>query len=122
MKLLENSRENLGKSERKHYLAGILPYNAANYEIQQAFIHEGEYLTYNEMQRRIQSHEACKALSAKDVLRSIVPKNLVLYCTGFMELPAGFCGSSSSPGDHTVGCGSSLTLCGSGLRVAERSR
>ncbi len=53
---------------------------------------------------------------------SIVPKNLALYCTRFMELPAGFYGSSSSSGDHTVRCGSSLTLCGSGLRVAERSR
>ncbi len=54
--------------------------------------------------------------------QSIVPKDLALYCTRFMELPAGFFGSSSSPGDHTVRCGSSLTLCGSGLRVAERSR
>jgi putative transposase len=97
-------------------------YNAANYEIRQAFTHEGQYLTYTEVQRCIQSHEACKALPAKDVLRSIVPKNLVLYNTRFMELPAGFFGSSSSPGDHTVRCGSSLTLCGSGLRVAERSR
>src|SRR5215467_16330329 len=62
-------------------------YNAANYEIRQAFTHEGEYLTYNEVQRRMQSHEACKALPAKDVLRSIVPKNLVLYNTRFKELP-----------------------------------
>jgi hypothetical protein len=53
---------------------------------------------------------------------SIVPKNLALYCTRFMELPVGFCGSSSSPGDHTVRCGSSPTLYGSGLRVAERSK
>jgi hypothetical protein len=97
-------------------------YNAANDEIRRAFTHEGEHPTYNEVQRRMQSHEAYKALPAKDVLRSIVPKNLVLYCTRFMELPAGFFGSSSSPGDHTVRCGSSLTLCGSGLRVAERSR
>ncbi len=40
-------------------------YNAANYEIRQAFIHEGKYLTYTEMQRRMQSHEAYKALPAK---------------------------------------------------------
>jgi putative transposase len=40
-------------------------YNAANYEIRQAFIHEGRYLHYNEMDRRMQSHEAYKALPAK---------------------------------------------------------
>ena len=40
-------------------------YNAANYEIRQAFIHEGNYLNYNEIQRRMQSHEAYKALPAK---------------------------------------------------------
>ena len=40
-------------------------YNAANYEIRQAFIHEGKYLNYNEIQRRMQSHEAYKALPAK---------------------------------------------------------
>jgi putative transposase len=40
-------------------------YNAANYEIRQAFIHEGKYLNYNEVQRRMQSHEAYKALPAK---------------------------------------------------------
>jgi putative transposase len=40
-------------------------YNAANYEIRQVFIHEGRYLNYNEVQRRMQSHEAYKALPAK---------------------------------------------------------
>src|SRR5215469_5531476 len=40
-------------------------YNAALYEIRQAFIHEGKYLNYNEMQRRMQLHEAYKALPAK---------------------------------------------------------
>jgi putative transposase len=40
-------------------------YNAANYEIRQAFIHEGKYLNYNEIQRRMQSHDAYKALPAK---------------------------------------------------------
>jgi len=40
-------------------------YNAANYEIRQAFILEGRYLNYNEIQRRMQSHEAYKALPAK---------------------------------------------------------
>src|SRR6266699_755016 len=40
-------------------------YNAANYEIRQAFIHEGRSLNYIEVQRRMQSHEAYKALPAK---------------------------------------------------------
>jgi putative transposase len=40
-------------------------YNAANYEYRQAFIHEGKYLTYREVQKRMQSHEAYKALPAK---------------------------------------------------------
>ncbi len=40
-------------------------YNAATYEYRQAFIHEGKYLNYNEVQKRMQSHEAYKALPAK---------------------------------------------------------
>ena len=40
-------------------------YNAGNYEIRQAFILAGKYLNYNEMDRRMQSHEAYKALPAK---------------------------------------------------------
>ena len=40
-------------------------YNAALYEIRQSFIHEGKYLNYNEMDCRMQLHEAYKALPAK---------------------------------------------------------
>jgi len=40
-------------------------YNAALYELRQAFFHNGTYLSYNEMDRRMQSHEAYKALPAK---------------------------------------------------------
>ncbi len=40
-------------------------YNAALYEIRQAFIHEGKYLNCNEMQRRMKQHEAYKALPRK---------------------------------------------------------
>ena len=40
-------------------------YNAALYEMRQAFIHEGKYLNYHEMDKRMQSHEAYKALPAK---------------------------------------------------------
>lgn len=40
-------------------------YNAANYEIRQAFIHEGIYLNYETMHARMKSHEAYKALPRK---------------------------------------------------------
>jgi putative transposase len=40
-------------------------YNAALYEMRQAFFADGTYLGYNEIQRRMQSHEAYKALPAK---------------------------------------------------------
>lgn len=40
-------------------------YNAALYEVRQAFIHEGVYLNYPTMDKRMQSHEAYKALPAK---------------------------------------------------------
>jgi putative transposase len=40
-------------------------YNAALYEIRQAFIHQGKYLDYHEMDKLMQSHEAYKALPAK---------------------------------------------------------
>src|SRR5712691_262416 len=40
-------------------------YNAALYETRQAFIHQGIYLFYEEMDKRMQSHEAYRALPAK---------------------------------------------------------
>jgi putative transposase len=49
-------------------------YNAALYEMRQAFLHQGVYLPYEEMDKRMQSHEAYKALPAKvsqQVLRQL---------------------------------------------------
>ena len=40
-------------------------YNAANYEIRQAFFHDGTYLNYNQTDKLMRSHEAYKALPAK---------------------------------------------------------
>jgi putative transposase len=40
-------------------------YNAALYEMRQAFIHEGKYLNYTEMDKRMQASDAYKALPAK---------------------------------------------------------
>lgn len=52
-------------------------YNAANYIVRQAFIHEGTYLGYAEVFHRIKHHEAYKALPRKvsnDILR-LLDKN-----------------------------------------------
>lgn len=49
-------------------------YNAALYEMRQVFIHQGIYLSYEEMDQRMQPHEAYKALPAKvsqQVLRQL---------------------------------------------------
>ena len=49
-------------------------YNATLYEMRQAFIHHGIYPSYQEMDSRMQSHEAYKALPAKvaqQVLRQL---------------------------------------------------
>ncbi|MGH2493133.1 MAG: RNA-guided endonuclease InsQ/TnpB family protein [Ktedonobacteraceae bacterium] len=49
-------------------------YNAANYEIRQAYIFEGRYVPYNELDKLMQSHEAYRALPAKvaqQVLRQL---------------------------------------------------
>jgi putative transposase len=40
-------------------------YNAALYVLRQAYIFEGRYLSYSEMDKRLQQHEAYKALPAK---------------------------------------------------------
>jgi putative transposase len=40
-------------------------YNAANYVIRQSFIYGWGYVSYNEMNRLMKSHEAYKALPAK---------------------------------------------------------
>ena len=49
-------------------------YNAALYETRQAFLHQGVYLSYEELDKRMQQHEAYKALPAKvsqHVLRQV---------------------------------------------------
>ncbi len=56
-------------------------YNAALYEIRQAFIHQHRYLNYQAMDKRMQQHEAYKVLPAKvaqQVLR-LLEKNWKSY-------------------------------------------
>ncbi len=77
-------------------------YNAALYELRQAFIHEGKYLNYSEMDKRMQSHEAYKALPAKvsqQVLR-LLDKNWIAFFeaqTAYNEDPSKFLGRPKLP-------------------------
>jgi len=77
-------------------------YNAALYEIRQAFIHEGIYLNYNEMDRRMQSHEAYKALPAKvsQQILMVLEKNWKSFfetLEAYEEDPAKFTGHPRLP-------------------------
>src|SRR5712692_6447106 len=58
-------------------------YNAANYEIRQAFIHEGRFISYNKLDKLMQSHEAYHALPAK--VAQWVLKGLVNNWKSFRE-------------------------------------
>src|SRR6266702_1066231 len=58
-------------------------YNAANYELRQAYIHQGRYLTYNQWDKLMQSHEAYRALPAK--VAQWVLKGLVDNWKAFKE-------------------------------------
>jgi putative transposase len=58
-------------------------YNAANYELRQAFIHQGRNISYNQLDKLMQSHEAYKALPAK--VAQWVLKGLVSNWKSFRE-------------------------------------
>ncbi|HST88983.1 MAG TPA: transposase [Ktedonobacterales bacterium] len=78
-------------------------YNAANYVVRQSFIHDGVYLDYHEMHRRMKDHEAYQALPAKVaqwVLR-LLDKNWQSYFaarTAWEADPAKFLGHPKLPG------------------------
>ncbi len=63
-------------------------YNAALYEMRQAFIHHGIYLSYEEMDKRMQSHAAYKALPAK--VSQQVLRQLADAWTAFNEAKAAY--------------------------------
>jgi putative transposase len=77
-------------------------YNAANYEMRQTFIFQGRYLSYEDMDKRMKSHEAYKALPAKvaqQVLR-LLDKNWKAFREGLAawnEDPSKFLGRPSLP-------------------------
>src|SRR5712691_11790043 len=58
-------------------------YNTANYELRQAFIHEGRFISYNHLNKLMQPHDAYKALPAK--VAQWVLKGLVNNWTAFRE-------------------------------------
>ncbi len=78
-------------------------YNAAKYVVRQSFIHEGIYLNYHEMHRRMKDHDAYKALPAKVapwVLR-LLDKNWQRFfaaLAAWQEDPAKFFGRPRLPG------------------------
>jgi putative transposase len=77
-------------------------YNAALYVIRQAFIHEGTHLTYNEMDRRMQSHEAYQALPAKvsQQILMLLAKNWISFfeaLKAYEENPSKFLGRPKLP-------------------------
>src|SRR5215471_19361182 len=63
-------------------------YNAALYEMRQAFIHHGVYLSYEELDTRMQPHEAYKALPAK--VSQQVLKQLADAWKAFKEAKASY--------------------------------
>ena len=77
-------------------------YNAANYEVRQSFIQEETYLYYNEVQKRMQSHEAYKALPAKvsQQILMVLDKNWKAFreaLKAYYEDPSKFLGRPRLP-------------------------
>ncbi len=77
-------------------------YNAALYELRQAFIHQEVYLPYEEMDQRMQQHEAYQALPAKvsqQVLRQLATawKSYFEACEEYQEHPDKFLGHPRLP-------------------------
>jgi IS605 OrfB family transposase len=77
-------------------------YNAALYEIRQAFIFEGKYLGYHVMDKRMKAHEAYQALPAKvsqQVLK-LLDKNWIAFfeaLNAYQEDPSKFLGRPKLP-------------------------
>ena len=68
-------------------------YNAANYELRQAFIHQGRSLSYNRLDKLMQSHEAYRTLPAK--VAQWVLKGLVNNWKSFDEARKAYSKDSS---------------------------
>jgi putative transposase len=77
-------------------------YNAALYEMRQAFIFQGKRFSYNQMDKLMQQHEAYKALPAKvaqQVLKQLVDAwdSYFEACVSYREDPPKFTGHPKLP-------------------------
>ncbi|HEY6286437.1 MAG TPA: RNA-guided endonuclease TnpB family protein, partial [Ktedonobacteraceae bacterium] len=77
-------------------------YNAALYEIRQSYIFEGHYFSYNEMDKRMQQHEAYKALPAKVAQRVLNQldqnwRSFFAACKEYGQDPSKFMGPPRFP-------------------------
>jgi IS605 OrfB family transposase len=77
-------------------------YNAALYEVRQAFIHQDVYYRYEEMDKRMKQHEAYKTLPAKvaqQVLKQLHEAWASYFeaCTAYRENPSRFLGHPKLP-------------------------
>src|SRR6266568_954437 len=77
-------------------------YNAALYEIRQAYIFTGYYLSYHEMDKRMQQHEAYKALPAKVAQQVLIQldkawKSYFEACEEYEQHPEKFLGHPRLP-------------------------
>lgn len=77
-------------------------YNAALYEMRQTFIQTGKYLSYSEVQKRLQSHEAYKKLPAKvsQQILMVLDKNWKGFreaLKAYYEAPSKFLGRPKLP-------------------------
>src|SRR5258708_38895460 len=77
-------------------------YNAALYVVRQKFILEGIYLSYQKMDKLMQSHEAYKALPTKvsqQVLKQLAEawKSYFEACETYRENPSKFTGHPKLP-------------------------
>jgi putative transposase len=77
-------------------------YNAALYEIRQSFIFQKKYLTYNQMDKLMQLHEAYKALPAKVAQQALKGlhqnwKSFFEACQEYQQNPSKFTGRPKLP-------------------------
>jgi putative transposase len=90
-------------------------YNQANYQIRQAYIHEGKYLPYAEIFHRIKRHEAYCALPRKvsnSILIQLHNNWLAFFkaMDAFREDPSKFLGRPKLPGYKDKVHGRSILL------------
>ncbi len=90
-------------------------YNAALYEIRQSFIHQGKSISYNQMDKIMQKHEAYQALPRKvsqQVLKLLDKnwKSFFAALEAYNEDPSKFLGRPKVPGYKDKICGRNILV------------